>query len=140
MAASNKTVDRLNVIDRAALAVASKIGNRSDDVPKLLSKVSKYEKIFNVASKVGGTVEVVGGLATLGFTIYNAVDAYNNGDPDNATAIIVGATTELAVGVVGKDDGLLVRDVNGNGFIDNGNELLVIKHFYKMEQKPLTDL
>ncbi|WP_425806719.1 calcium-binding protein [Desulfitobacterium sp. Sab5] len=101
LATTNKTVDTLNDFDKTALAVASKIGDKSDDVAKLLSKASKYDNVLKAASKVGGVVDVVGTVAIAGLSIYRAVDAYNNGDPNKATAIIVESTTELAVGAIG---------------------------------------
>ena len=99
--ASNKTVDTLNDFDKAALAVSQKIGDHSEDVAKLLTKVSNYDNVFKAASKVGGIVDVVGTVATVGVSIMRAVDAYNNGDTNKATAIIVASTTELAVGTIG---------------------------------------
>jgi len=101
LTASNKTVDTLNDFDKAALAVAYKIGDKSDDVANLLSKVSKYDNVFKAASKVGGIVDVVGTVATAGLSIYRAVDAFNSGDPNKATAIVVASTTELVVGAIG---------------------------------------
>ena len=101
LAASNKTVDTLNDVDKAALAVAHKIGDKSDDITKLLSMASKYDNVFKTASKVGGIVDVVGTVATVGISIYQAVDAYNNGDCKKASAIIIESTTELVAGAIG---------------------------------------
>ncbi|KAF5048886.1 hypothetical protein DSECCO2_445380 [anaerobic digester metagenome] len=99
LAASRKTIDTLNDTDRVALAVAQKIGNKSDDIANLLSKASKYDNVLKVVSEVGGIVNVVATTAMVGVSISHAVEAYNSGDPNKAAAIMVAATSELSIGL-----------------------------------------
>ncbi|MGB4660309.1 MAG: hypothetical protein WBI07_14115 [Mobilitalea sp.] len=40
-------------------------------------------------------------IRVVGSTIQKAVDAYNNGDPNKASAIIVASTSELAISIIG---------------------------------------
>lgn len=106
LTASGKTVDTLNDADRAALAVAKKIGDKSGDIANLLSKASNYDNVLKAASKVGGIVDVVATTAIIGMSINDAVEAYNCGDTSKAikmsTVIVMGYSASACISTLSK--------------------------------------
>lgn len=101
LVATNKSVDSLNKFDEATLSLAHKISDKSDDVARLVSKASKYDKVLKSAQKVGGIVDFVCTAAEVGSTIYKAVEAYNRGDKDGAAGIIVASGAKYGVSTFG---------------------------------------
>ena len=101
LAATGKTADELNDIDKAVLKIADKFANNPKKASEFAKTLSKYDDIIKVGENIGGVVDAICTAIYAGKTIYDAYNAYKNGDTDGAIGIVTGALTEFAVSTIG---------------------------------------
>ncbi len=92
---TGKHIDDLDRMDNIILSIGYKIGQRSDDIPKLLEAVKRYDHIAKLAKGTLEIVGIVGDLAYAGHYIAQICDAYQQGDYNKAVAILTAATAEF---------------------------------------------
>lgn len=101
LAATGKTADDLNDIDKAMLKVANNFATNPKETSELAKSLGKYDDLMKVGEKVGGYVDVVCTTIFAAKAIYDASEAYKNGDTNSAIGIVAGALTEFAVSTIG---------------------------------------
>ena len=71
-------------IDKAVLKIADKFANNPKEASEFAKTLSKYDDIIKVGENIGGVVDAICTAIYAGKTIYDAYNAYKNGDTDGA--------------------------------------------------------
>ncbi len=101
LGSTGKAADELDDIDKAMINIANKCAKDPDGVSDFAKSLGKYDDIIKAGSNTLGYVDAVCTAIYAIQAVYDASEAYEEGNTNTAIGIVAGAVAELVVSTVG---------------------------------------